>query len=327
MKNKWKISMLITWTLFTGNLAIDVEATQVNTTSTAQATPQVENLFKVPIKSGVVTNEFGGYDALGTGHTGIDLANDKGTPVYASADGTVISSTSNDVSGNKVEVLHYLNGKYYVTYYGHLDSRNVSVGDQVTTSTEVGKMGDSGLATGPHVHFEIMEGTTVSNHNLAVNPRKYLNLPSLYGSFVEDENKVEYSYSNGYVKTGYKYSDSKLTNVYEYYPATKADGNQNNHVKFEFLLDENANIISATKYADGTNQIVAHYKYYPATKYAETGSHGKQIKYRYDVDENGYLKRAYLYADGTHQKIQKYWYAENTIYGQHANQVVKTYNY
>ncbi len=140
--------------------------------------------FIRPTNKGTITNEFGGYDALGTGHTGIDIANERNTPIYPSADGKVIRVSSSTEGGNSVSILHNIDGIDYVTYYGHLDQpSNVSEGDEVTVSTQIGKMGETGLATGVHLHFEIMVDTKVVDHSKAVNPREYIDFPELNGTY------------------------------------------------------------------------------------------------------------------------------------------------
>ncbi len=140
--------------------------------------------FIRPTEAGTITNEFGGYDALGTGHTGIDIANSRGTPIYPSANGKVIRVASSSEGGNSVSILHKIDDIDYVTYYGHLDQpSNVSEGDEVNVNDQIGVMGDTGLATGVHLHFEIMVDTKVVDHSKAVNPREYIDFPNLGDSY------------------------------------------------------------------------------------------------------------------------------------------------
>ncbi|WP_405095325.1 peptidoglycan DD-metalloendopeptidase family protein [Micromonospora sp. NBC_01412] len=97
-------------------------------------------------------------------HTGWDVANSQGTPVYATAAGTVRDIRTNSYpgdtssgplpgrSGNSVHLNH---ADSYFSYYGHLHRVLVSVGQQVSCGQLVGLMGTTGNSTGPHLHFEI----------------------------------------------------------------------------------------------------------------------------------------------------------------------------
>lgn len=106
--------------------------------------------------TGVITSNFGAREEIFKGvdsyHYGTDIANNIGTPVYSSIDGTVTICSYNDETGNYIEVQ---NGNI-TTRYCHLSKKLVKVGDVVKKGQEIGKMGDTGLVTGPHLHFEIM---------------------------------------------------------------------------------------------------------------------------------------------------------------------------
>jgi murein DD-endopeptidase MepM/ murein hydrolase activator NlpD len=88
-------------------------------------------------------------------HRGIDYAADAGTPVMATSDGVVIHRGPKGQLGNTVEIRHP-NG--FVTRYGHLQSfrRGVTAGTRVHQSDIVGYVGMTGLATGPHLHYEML---------------------------------------------------------------------------------------------------------------------------------------------------------------------------
>lgn len=87
-------------------------------------------------------------------HKGTDIPMPLGTPVYPSRSGTVVYSGWKGGLGNTVEVRHK-DGS--VTRYGHLSRLSVRRGQTVQKSrTRLGKVGSSGLATGPHLHFEII---------------------------------------------------------------------------------------------------------------------------------------------------------------------------
>ncbi len=85
-------------------------------------------------------------------HNGIDMAREIGTPVYASGSGRVIFAGDWLIAGNTVLIEHLpgVIGLYY-----HLDSLSVKEGDYVARGTQIGTLGMTGLATGPHLHWEV----------------------------------------------------------------------------------------------------------------------------------------------------------------------------
>lgn len=86
-------------------------------------------------------------------HTGDDFPEPEGTPVHAAGVGTVISAEYNYGGyGNLVVVQHRLG---YTTWYAHLSSIAVAVGQQLEGGTLIGLVGSTGDATGPHLHFEV----------------------------------------------------------------------------------------------------------------------------------------------------------------------------
>jgi murein DD-endopeptidase MepM/ murein hydrolase activator NlpD len=86
-------------------------------------------------------------------HPGIDLAGAYGTPVYATADGTVLRAGWNSGGyGNLVEIDH---GRGIATRYGHMSAILVHAGDHVTRGEQIGRMGSTGRSTGNHLHYEV----------------------------------------------------------------------------------------------------------------------------------------------------------------------------
>jgi len=98
-------------------------------------------------------------------HKGIDIVNRAGTPVVVSADGQVVFAGYNGGYGKMVVVDHGL-GK--VTKYGHLSKINVQNGDALVRGQELGRLGNTGRSTGPHLHYEVVLNGKV------VNPVDYL---------------------------------------------------------------------------------------------------------------------------------------------------------
>jgi murein DD-endopeptidase MepM/ murein hydrolase activator NlpD len=90
-------------------------------------------------------------------HRGVDFAANAGTEVMATGDGVVIYAGWKGELGNLIEIRHP-NG--WVTRYGHLRAfaRGINVGSRVRQSQTIGYVGMTGLATGPHVHYEMRRG-------------------------------------------------------------------------------------------------------------------------------------------------------------------------
>ena len=88
-------------------------------------------------------------------HTGVDWAAPIGTPIYAAGNGVIIKAGWDGGYGRRVEIQH-ANG--YVTAYNHMSGfgRGIAEGAHVIQGQTVGYLGDSGLATGPHLHYEVI---------------------------------------------------------------------------------------------------------------------------------------------------------------------------
>jgi len=86
-------------------------------------------------------------------HNGTDYGAAPGTPVWSAGDGVVIESAKNHVNGNYVFIQH---GNHIVTRYLHLNRRDVKRGDRVSQGQTIGTVGSTGLATGPHLHYEFL---------------------------------------------------------------------------------------------------------------------------------------------------------------------------
>ncbi len=112
--------------------------------------------FKWPIKSKTITSPFGTriHPVTGrkTNHDGVDLKSEMNTPVYAPCSGTVIYSGWMRGYGKTVIIEH---GGGYNTRYGHLNRWLVKKGQKISKGQLIGKTGNTGLSTGPHLHYEI----------------------------------------------------------------------------------------------------------------------------------------------------------------------------
>jgi phage minor structural protein len=129
-----------------------------------------------PVRSSyTITQEWDEPDYASGGaagiHGGIDIASMPAgsmPPVYVARNGTVITATYDGTGGNYVVIQH---DDGYYTYYGHLDSVDLAVGDKVTTTNKVGIMGATGTVTGVHLHFEVWKGGQWQR----INPRDVIN--------------------------------------------------------------------------------------------------------------------------------------------------------
>ena len=116
--------------------------------------------------TGVVSSPYGLRWGGSDFHPGMDIANDMGTPIVATADGTVEYAGWNSGGyGNMVDIDH---GNGIMTRYGHASQVVVSTGQTVKRGQVIAYMGSTGFSTGPHVHYEI------HINGQRVNPISYL---------------------------------------------------------------------------------------------------------------------------------------------------------
>jgi murein DD-endopeptidase MepM/ murein hydrolase activator NlpD len=121
----------------------------------------------------------GGYNYISqyfwSGHHAVDIAAAQGTPVVTAVSGTVVKAGYNGYTGGG-NVIWVMNGTKLYTTYNHLSYVGVRVGQTISTGQVIGRVGATGEATGPHLHFEVWLGYpwglgTVAD---AVNPCAYL---------------------------------------------------------------------------------------------------------------------------------------------------------
>ena len=122
-----------------------------------------------PVSSGYMSSYFGKRTDPFTGrpafHKGVDFAGKEGAEVIAVASGVVTWSGPRYGYGKMVEINH---GNGYVTRYAHNAENLVSVSDTVKKGEVIAKMGSTGRATGPNLHFEVLQ------HGKVVNPLRYI---------------------------------------------------------------------------------------------------------------------------------------------------------
>lgn len=155
----------------------DQESTPITEESTMFATPFVDNSSLVANKA--VSNEkvmpIATDDMLGIStfftrfHPGIDFRAPVGTTIHAAVAGIV-----NEVSyekggyGKYVVLVHHIDGKTYFSLYAHMKETKVTLGESVSSGTQIGMVGLTGHTTGAHLHFE------VHTNDHAMDPLKFL---------------------------------------------------------------------------------------------------------------------------------------------------------
>lgn len=124
--------------------------------------------FIYPLKQYILTSDYGSRTLFGEYdfHLGLDLYAPHGTSIYAADGGEVIFAGENSSYGY-LTLIDHKNG--FVSAYAHQSEILVNVGDLVFQGQHIGRVGDTGVATGPHVHFEIRKNGVI------VNPNPYLN--------------------------------------------------------------------------------------------------------------------------------------------------------
>jgi murein DD-endopeptidase MepM/ murein hydrolase activator NlpD len=109
-----------------------------------------------PVPSKVVTTAFGVKGSWAAGyHTGVDYACPIGSKVVATRSGTVVAGDWGSAYGKHVILQsNDANGRVIRHLYAHLNSKAVSIGATVKAGQEIGKSGNTGRVTGPHLHYE-----------------------------------------------------------------------------------------------------------------------------------------------------------------------------
>lgn len=138
-----------------------------NSSSSSSGSGRISMVW--PCASTRVTSEFGKRNSPTAGastyHKGIDIGASTGTAIYAAASGTVTEAGYSSSRGNYV-VIYHSNG--VSTAYMHCSALYVSSGDKVSQGQTIAAVGSTGISTGPHLHFSVIEDGTY------VNPRNYV---------------------------------------------------------------------------------------------------------------------------------------------------------
>ena len=137
-----------------------------------------KTLMKTPINGARLSSSFGkrkhpilGFTKM---HTGTDFAAPMGTPIMASGDGVVTKASWCGGGGNCIKIRH---NSIYTTVYAHLSKfgRGIKKGTRVRQGQTIGYVGSTGMSTGPHLHYEVIEnGRKVNSQKLKLPSGKTL---------------------------------------------------------------------------------------------------------------------------------------------------------
>ena len=137
-----------------------------------------KTLMKTPINGARLSSSFGkrkhpilGFTKM---HTGTDFAAPTGTPILASGDGLVVRAQWCGGGGNCVKIKH---NRVYQTVYAHMSKfgRGIKKGARVKQGQIIGYVGSTGLSTGPHLHYEVIEnGRKINSQKLKLPSGKIL---------------------------------------------------------------------------------------------------------------------------------------------------------
>ena len=133
--------------------------------------------FERPINNGYITSEYGNrihpVTKQSKFHSGIDMAsNDRN--IYSILPGTVAKTGKNSSMGNYIIIYHEYNNEKYTSAYYHLEEKYVRKGEKIDQSKVIGKMGQTGLATGVHLHLTMYKGYLYDGSSKMINPRDYI---------------------------------------------------------------------------------------------------------------------------------------------------------
>lgn len=150
------------------------QASGGSSNSSGGGTKQGSSGFIYPVPSAYARVTTGLYYSSGQYHGAIDFGSSgiNGQPIYAVADGYVVTSTRLSGSyGNYILIAH-ANGLYTLYAHGQDGSRTVSAGQTVTQGQQIMRVGTTGNSTGPHLHFEVR--TSPGTYSNRQNPLNYL---------------------------------------------------------------------------------------------------------------------------------------------------------
>lgn len=139
---------------------ISASVPEILETGTKQITGTGSGTLIKPVSGGRISSDFGARGGRRTAHKGVDIACTSGTPVAAADEGICITAEYRNDYGNLI-VIDHQNG--FKTYYAHLNSIETAVGDVIEKGQIIGATGNTGISTGPHIHFEVRKNDEPCN--------------------------------------------------------------------------------------------------------------------------------------------------------------------
>jgi murein DD-endopeptidase MepM/ murein hydrolase activator NlpD len=122
--------------------------------------------FRYPVPGGRFVR------GLSRTHFGMDISQGYGSPAVAAADGVVVmTGWRNNCGGNQIVIAH---GSNLYTGYYHLSGISVGAGQKVTRGTRIGRIGQTGCATGPHLNFSVSRGFPLARGSVFYDPARFL---------------------------------------------------------------------------------------------------------------------------------------------------------
>ena len=162
-------------------------------------------------------------------HHGVEFQNDFGTPVHAAGDGVVVFadvdkavkfSPWTNFYGNVVVIRHA--GEIF-TLYAHLSTMLVQAGAEVKAGDMIGQVGQTGGATGAHLHFEVRTGSEYTDHFSTQNPELWIQPPSGTGAIsITLNTSYERNYERPLVIS--RYADASNELLFSYYITSYTKG-------------------------------------------------------------------------------------------------------
>ena len=148
------------------------QASQLDALQSLMANRQMENELTPtgwPVLKGYISSRYGQridpFSGRNSSHHGVDFVGQRGSDVVSVANGVVVWAGNRSGYGRTIEIDH---GNGYQTRYAHNESLVVEPGEQVTAGQVIAKLGSSGRASAPHVHFEVLQD------GRSVNPAKFV---------------------------------------------------------------------------------------------------------------------------------------------------------
>ncbi len=172
VQNNWRSMDILAKMIYLQSRSLDqIEPKVKSSTDLSEAIPAIWPIDRTALKHGI--GAFGRrlhpiYKRY-LDHTGVDMACDIGTPVYATGNAVVERSYQGYRRSGYGQQLLLRHEYGYQTRYAHLSKRLVNVGDTVKRGDIIGLVGNTGGSTGPHLHYEVIY------RNVAVNPISFFN--------------------------------------------------------------------------------------------------------------------------------------------------------